>query len=650
MPSLFSLTHTSLRRKFHLVVAVCISLPILILLLISYVYLQKDLFEREGARLHSLAGEALDRVEFTLDASRKELKVFSSLDLILSSYEYDIFEQASELLANLVISFPEYRRMDLINEAGEIVASSDATATGGGNAIAGRFANLAAGEVLVGQCRRDPESGSAVIDLTAPVYLAHRQVGMLAAEFSMDSLYQMIDRMQVTSQGQDRMNYLHLVDEEGKQVYLPEVLRNADENWFLRRLPEDRMRLLRSSMAGKGGYVRMINGANQKTLVGLDGGREGVPFIGMAMFDQRAVTVNINQLVLQLALLGMVFVGIGLGCAVVIGKRAVKPLQAALEKILVVSTGDLTVTMDSDRQDEIGQLLDAMRNMIVRLEEVLRGVSWASRQVASGARELNDSSRNVAEGAVEQSAMIEQLLEFAKKMNPVVQESASHARQTAAIASRVAEDMAVGGQSVAKTVGAMQSIAEKIAVIEEIARQTNMLALNAAIEAARAGEHGKGFAVVAAEVRKLAERVQQAAAEIKGQTDASVHTAIESGRMIEELVPNIQKTADLVRRIDESSMTQIQWIVENAELVQQIDSVVKSNQASSEQMSATSMELTEQAEKVRQLMAYFKVTEGGDAAFATVSDSVSASIKGRQARNVIPFFPEEEDEGAYRNS
>ena len=261
------------------------------------------------------------------------------------------------------------------------------------------------------------------------------------------------------------------------------------------------------------------------------------------------VHAEMNKMQWQI-ILGTVVCAIIILCIAFWVSRKIKlALNEAVGVANHLANGNLAVDVIARSEDETGKLLAAMSNMVEKLREVVEGVSTASDNVAAASQQMSSGSQQVSEGATVQAASAEEVSSSMEEMSSNIKQNADNAQQTEKIALKAATDAREGGQAVTETVSAMKDIATKISIIEEIARQTNLLALNAAIEAARAGEHGKGFAVVATEVRKLAERSQTAAAEISKLSASSVEVAEKAGEMLTRIVPDIQKTAELVQEI-----------------------------------------------------------------------------------------------------
>ncbi len=271
----------------------------------------------------------------------------------------------------------------------------------------------------------------------------------------------------------------------------------------------------------------------------------------------------------------------------------------------LIANGDLTVAPKplSDR-DVLGLSLESM---VERLRGVVADALSASYNVSSGSQELSASSEQVSQGATEQAAAAEEASASMEQMAANIKQNADNAAQTEKIARQSSKDAEASGEAVNRAVAAMRTIAEKISIVQEIARQTDLLALNAAVEAARAGEHGKGFAVVASEVRKLAERSQLAAAEISAMSTDTVQAAQAAGEMLARLVPDIRKTAELVSEITAACREQDIGASQINEAIQQLDKVTQQNASASEEMAATSEELAAQSEELQTSIAFFRV-------------------------------------------
>ena len=240
-----------------------------------------------------------------------------------------------------------------------------------------------------------------------------------------------------------------------------------------------------------------------------------------------------------------------------------------------IAKGNLTVEVQlASEKDQLGS---ALKNMVQILGDVIGQVGSATDNVSSGSQAMSAASEEMSQGASEQAAAAEEASSSIEQMTANIRQNADNALQTEKIAIKAAQDAREGGTAVAETTTAMKDIANKIMIIEEIARQTNLLALNAAIEAARAGEHGKGFAVVAAEVRKLAERSQIAAGEISKLSVSSVEVAEKAASLLNVIVPNIQKTAELVQEISAASKEQDSGAEQINKAIQQLDQVIQQN-------------------------------------------------------------------------
>ncbi len=273
--------------------------------------------------------------------------------------------------------------------------------------------------------------------------------------------------------------------------------------------------------------------------------------------------------------------------------------------------GDLTQSIDQEYQGTFVELKNAVNNTIAKLSSIIGEVNDTTCDIASGSEEVSATAQTMSQAASEQAASVEQTSASIEQMSASITQNTGSARVTDGIAGNAAKQAVEGGAAVKDTVTAMKSIADKIGIIDDIAYQTNLLALNAAIEAARAGEHGKGFAVVAAEVRKLAERSQIAAQEIGEVAKGSVALAERAGGLLDEIVPGITKTSDLVQEIAAASEEQSSGVGQINSTMNQLNRITQQNASASEELAATAEEMSGQAEQLQQLMTFFTLANQG---------------------------------------
>jgi len=286
-------------------------------------------------------------------------------------------------------------------------------------------------------------------------------------------------------------------------------------------------------------------------------------------------------------------------------------LQEVSRVLVAVSAGDLTQRVTGDYEGLFGQVKDSVNSSNDKLSQVVEEVRAAADALTGAANQVSSTAQSLSQAASEQAASVEETTSQIDVMSASITQNSDNAKVTDGMATKTTKEASDGGAAVSETVIAMKKIAAKIGIVDDIAYQTNLLALNAAIEAARAGEHGKGFAVVAAEVRKLAERSQEAAKEIGELAANSVTTAERAGKLLDEIVPSIQKTSELVQEIAAASSEQSESVVQIGGAMGQLSKATQQNASASEELAATSEELSGQAEQLQQSVSFFNL--GGEA-------------------------------------
>ncbi|MFA6014646.1 MAG: methyl-accepting chemotaxis protein [Gallionellaceae bacterium] len=304
---------------------------------------------------------------------------------------------------------------------------------------------------------------------------------------------------------------------------------------------------------------------------------------------------------------------LSLGCAVtgfvwwLLVYKTLRPLDKVVRSCQMVASGDLRSHGVSDWRSETGRLMHAIHTMSGNVASIVADVRNNAAALASSSTQVSSTALSLSQAASEQAASVEQTSASVEQMSASIKQNTGNAKVTDDMAAQASKQAIEGGAAVKQTVAAMKQIAGKIAIIDDIAYQTNLLALNAAIEAARAGEHGKGFAVVAAAVRKLAERSQVAAQEISELTSGSVSKAETAGKLLDEMVPAINKTSNLVQEITSVSEQQSTGVGQINTAMNQLNRVTQQNASSSEQLAATAEEMSSQATQLQNLMGFFRV-------------------------------------------
>ncbi|TPQ36406.1 methyl-accepting chemotaxis protein [Bradyrhizobium guangdongense] len=356
----------------------------------------------------------------------------------------------------------------------------------------------------------------------------------------------------------------------------------------------------------------------------MDAGNAYITNVKKNMADQAAQAhEDGNRAQMMLISFVLASLAIGVIAAVWISISISRGLGRAVGLAGAVASGDLSQMIKVSSNDEIGDLIKSLNAMVERLRQIVSEALTAAQNVSAGSQELSASAEQLSQGATEQASSAEEASSSMEEMASNVKQNADNANQTEKIAAQSAKDAEASGAAVGRAVDAMQTIAEKITIVQEIARQTDLLALNAAVEAARAGEHGKGFAVVASEVRKLAERSQAAAAEIGTLSTETVKVAQEAGHMLSKLVPDIKKTAELVQEITAACREQDVGSSQINQAIQQLDKVGQQNASASEEVSSTSEELASQAEQLQSTISFFRIEHAAHEKAAPIDHAVS---------------------------
>ena len=440
-----------------------------------------------------------------------------------------------------------------------------------------------------------------MVSFMAPITGNGQFMGVTGIDYSIDFLQELVSKSKIYS-GKASIS---IVSYEG--VY---AANSASASLIGKSIREDNISDFNNQIKElKEGKEMVMESNNQlQVFVPIYVGKSKLPWqvrlsIPMSIITQKAV----NQMWYQIVI-GIVLLVLSLMLLIFALRQSIKPIYSLVEVTNKIAEGDLNIAKKDDiRNDEIGLVYNSVHEMAKKLKNIIESIRDAAESFSLAAAQMSTGSQQLSERTNEQASSVEEVSSSMEEMVSSIQQNTDNARETEKISNVAAIGGKKGKESVDVAINSMMQIAQKISVITDIAFQTNILALNAAVEAARAGEHGKGFAVVAAEVRKLAERSRTAADEISNFSSYSVSTAETAGKELETIVPQIEKTAQLVQEISAASVEQNGGADQVNNAIQQLNQLTQHNASLAEEIASNSEELLSQAQQLKEMVAYFKL-------------------------------------------
>ena len=450
----------------------------------------------------------------------------------------------------------------------------------------------------VAQGVKDP-----MISICIPTLVNGKVVGVIGLDMALTGLGNLVSQIKPYETG-----YAYFLSNSGQMAFHP------NQDWLLKNIaetkPEDNKQFDISASIKSGKKFQFINNNGSRTyncFSPVTIGATDAPWSLAITMPMDKIMEKADQtlfIAIAIGLLGLLALALVIRIA---AKGISAPMIEGVEFAKKIASGDLRGQLSINRNDEIGELITALNQMNLQLHEMASDIITGADQISNAGEQVSATAQSLSQGASEQASNTEEVSSTVEQMSANIQQNSDNAKMAEKIAEEASKSIRDGDALAREAVDSINSIAQKIGIITDIAFQTNILALNAAVEAARAGEAGKGFAVVAAEVRKLAERSRIAADEINKLSASGVDTVSQASEKLINLVPEIVKTTKLVQEIAAASMEQSSGSEQISGAVQQLSNVTQQSAASAEELATGAEELSSQAEKLKELISFFKV-------------------------------------------
>ncbi|MBZ0258489.1 Cache 3/Cache 2 fusion domain-containing protein, partial [bacterium] len=526
-------------------------------------------------------------------------------------------ESANTLLADVYKTHGVYENVILMNTEGVIIAAAAPEAIGlPVKEIPEYTVNIdkaVKGESLIGEAYASPVTGRPVSLITVPIILDDKVIGILGTPIDLMTFSkQFIDPITIGNTGN-----IAVIDSKGITL----AHKQAD---YILKVDLSQTDFGKQVLKQKNGFVEYVWEGVDKFTVFREYKDMGWIVMSLAETNDFLAQISTIKTVVIISIILCLFVISAL--VYFISKKITKPLQESVAFAQKNAQGDFTGSLTVNTKDEVGDLVFALNSMVETLTPTISQISESSEQVSASSEQLSASAQNLASASSEQSSNLEETSSSVTQLANSIKDNTELANQAFEIAEMAGKELTRGNQAVEKTVAAMKRITDQIQIVDDIADQTNLLALNAAIEAARAGDVGKGFAVVAVEVRKLAERSQQASREIQDLAKESVTVAEEAGSIISAAVPGAQQNAQLSSEIRSICQEQSRSSEQIREAISMLDQITQQNSATSEETASSSEELASQAQALQQLVANFQIRNQRAAIKKIVSSPKNGSM------------------------